>query len=223
VLVEKDADLSALRAVHQAFELELEPAEIEPAEALTPVGETPFVTPRVNRRDLSGLVERLRGVDMEELMLDTISLDESQARVTIRGVPDRPGIAARIFQNVASRGIFVDMIVQGSKGFQGQTSLSFTVPTDQLSQTLKTAQEMVVEFGCQSVSHCPQVAKLSVSGIGLRSHTSVGIRMFRALAEAGINIDMINTSEVLMNVVIDGRHGPQGLAQLQAAFQDVLR
>jgi aspartate kinase len=223
VLVDQDSALAGLRAVHQAFELEEEPVDSDDTSESAPIGETPYVTPLKNRRDLSNLVERLQGVDMEELLLDDITLDEEQARITIAGVPDRPGVAASVFQGVADHGIFVDMIVQGSKGFQGQTALSFTVPAEQLTLTRQVAEEISQKFGCLSVSHCPQVAKLSVSGIGLRSHTSVGIRMFRALAEAGINVDMISTSEVLVNVVVEGQHGQQGLAKLQSAFEDVLR
>ena len=78
------------------------------------------------------------------------------------------------------------------------------------------------EFQCRAVSSSPEVAKLSVSGIGLRSHTSVGTRMFRSLSEAGINVEMINTSEVQVNVVVDGKQGQQALAVLTEAFADVL-
>jgi aspartate kinase len=104
----------------------------------------------------------------------------------------------------------------------GRISLSFTVPADQLPGSLEVAKQLAAQFNCHSVTHRPQVAKLSVSGIGLRSHTGVAIRMFRALAEAQINVDMISTSEVRVNVVVDGKSGQQGLQQLQKAFEDVL-
>jgi aspartate kinase len=208
--------LSALRVVHHVFELEKEPEQL-PAEAA-----------RVSHKgdgqtDISDLLERLQGTDMEELVLNDISLDEHQALVTIVGVPDRPGVAAKVFEEVAAAGIFVDMIVQSYKGYQGQTSLSFTVPRENLTEALRVAKQLSAAFDCQHVAHGPSVAKLSVSGIGLRSHTSVAIRMFRSLAEAGINIEMISTSEVLVNVVVDGQQGQQGLAKLQQAFSDVLR
>jgi aspartate kinase len=215
-LVERDQALSALRVVHHVFELEKEPEQL-PAEAA-----------RVSHKgdgqtDISDLLERLQGTDMEELVLNDISLDEHQALVTIVGVPDRPGVAAKVFEEVAAAGIFVDMIVQSYKGYQGQTSLSFTVPRENLTEALRVAKQLSAAFDCQHVAHGPSVAKLSVSGIGLRSHTSVAIRMFRSLAEAGINIEMISTSEVLVNVVVDGQQGQQGLAKLQQAFSDVLR
>ncbi len=121
---------------------------------------------------------------MEELFISDLSLDQSQALVTIVGVPNQPGVAARVFQSIADAGIFVDMIVQSHKGYKGRISLSFTVPADQLPGALEVAQQLAAQFSCHSVTHRPQVAKLSVSGIGLRSHTGVAIRMFRALAEA---------------------------------------
>ncbi len=150
-------------------------------------------------------------------------MDESQSLVTIVGVPNRPGVAAQVFRSVADAGVFVDMIVQSHKGYQGRISVSFTVPSDQLPDALKASQRLADEFGCHRVTHRPQVAKLSVSGIGLRSHTDVAIRMFRALADAKINVDMISTSEVQVNVVVDGHHGRAGLAKLQTAFANVLR
>jgi aspartate kinase len=215
-LVERDQALNALRVVHHVFELDKEPEQV-PADAdlISHKGE--------GQTDISDLLERLQGTDMEELVLNDISLDENQALVTVVGVPDRPGIAAKVFEEVAAAGIFVDMIVQSYKGYQGQTNVSFTVPREKLAESLKVAEQLSAAFDCQEVAHCPAVAKLSVSGIGLRSHTSVAIRMFRSLAESGINIEMISTSEVLVNVVVDGHQGQQGLAKLQEAFSDVLR
>jgi aspartate kinase len=84
-------------------------------------------------------------------------------------------------------------------------------------------EKLAADLGCAHITHRPEVAKLSVSGIGLRSHTSVAIRMFRALADAEINIDLIGTSEVQVTVVVDRKHGNVGLEKLQAAFSDVLR
>jgi len=115
------------------------------------------------------------------------------------------------------------MIVQSHKGSQGQASVSFTIPARQLQEALEVVRKLAAELDCKTVAHRPEVAKLSVSGIGLRSHTDVAIRMFRALAEAEINIDMISTSEVRVNVVVDRQKGHAALSQLQTAFADVLR
>lgn len=210
-LVDEQQALNALRVIHQAFHLDQEPvAANAPAAATRPHG---------NAVDV---VERLQGVGMEELTIDDITLDKTQARVTITNLPDTPGIAARVFEEVAEAGVFVDMIVQ-SFGHHGLASLSFTVPGDRLTQSIQVAESLRQRLDCGAVTSSPSVAKLSVSGIGLRSHTGVAIRMFRALADAGINVNMISTSEVRVNVVVDGPQGDDAQACLQAAFADVMR
>jgi aspartate kinase len=213
VLVERDQAQRALRVVHQAFDLASAPAAPHPSAA------APAPKPAANVADV---LARLQGIDMEELMIDDIVLDQLQARVTITGVPDSPGIAAEVFNDVAAVGIFVDMIVH-SYGHDHVADLGFTVPKDKLQEAVAVAQTLARRLKCQGVTSSPDVAKLSVSGVGLRSHTSVAIRMFKSLSEAGINVGMINTSEVRVNVVVDGPQGERGLACLQKAFADVLR
>jgi len=175
------------------------------------------------KSDPAAVVARLQGIDMEELTIDELVRDEGQARVTISGVPDTPGVAAKVFEEVASAGIFVDMIVQSYNGVADQATLSFTVPRDDLVQSVAVANRLADDYECQGVTSSPEIAKLSVSGVGLRSHTGVAIRMFRALSEAGINVEMINTSEVRVNVVVEGAHGNEAMKRLHAAFSDVLR
>ncbi len=215
-LVDRAMAIPALRAVHQSFQLEQLPSAVPSAALRHPVSQPAPGTDAIN------VVERLQDADMEELVLNDIVLDESQTLLTIVGVPNQPGIAAQVFQSVADAGIFVDMIVQSYKGYQGRISVSFTVPANQLQGARQVAEQLARQFGCHSVTHRPLVAKLSVSGIGLRSHTDVAIRMFRALSDARINVDMISTSEVQVNVVVDGVHGQAGLQRLLAAFEDVL-
>ena len=212
VLVDQEEAQSALRVVHQAFELNRPPESAKPTRIF---GKRP-------RGDALDVVARLQGIGMEELTIDDISLDSSQARVTINNVPDAPGVAAKVFDEVASTGIFVDMIVQ-SHGHNGLANLSFTVPKDKLATSHQVADRLTGQFSCGPVTSSPAVDKLSVSGIGLRSHTGVAIRMFGSLAEADINIDMVNTSEVRVNVVVEGGQGPRGLKCLQQAFSDVIR
>ena len=211
VLVDRDQAQHALRACHQAFSLHEEPGN----------GETQSDSPEADF-DADQMLARLRGDDMEELIIDGITLDETQARVTVSGVPDSPGVAARVFDEVADAGIFVDMIVQSYPGTVDEASLTFTVPREHVETSEEVAKQLASEFRCRGVSSSPAVAKLTVSGIGLRSHTSVGIRMFRSLSQAGINIEMINTSEVQVNVVVDGSQGQQALDVLKEAFADVL-
>lgn len=157
---------------------------------------------------------------MEQLTLVDISMVGDQARVTLSGVPDQPGLASDVFNKVATAGVFVDMIVQSCDGYQGETSISFTVPETQLDACMKVLEKLDYKF--RKISGSKDIAKLSVSGIGLRSHTSVGIGMFQALAEAKINVLMINTSELRVNVVVDGRDGERGLAALQEKFSEAL-
>jgi aspartate kinase len=211
VLVERDASQKSLRAVHQAFQLDREPKAASAAKA-----------PPTPANDPSRVAEMLRGVELEELAIDDISLDESQSRITIRAVPDAPGVAAKVFEDIAAAGIFVDMIVQ-NLGHDGHANLSFTVPQNKLEASLKVAERLAADLKGGKVSHSAKVSKLSVSGIGLRSHTGVAIRMFKALADAQINVDMVNTSEVRVNVVVAGEQGKKGLTALHAAFADVKR
>ncbi|MBL9080489.1 MAG: aspartate kinase [Planctomycetales bacterium] len=219
VLVDREQGPAALRTVHQAFELQKPPAN-----AVTEVSTASQSAHAIASPDAAAdVVARLQNVQgMEDLTIDDIQLDDSQARLTISGVPDAPGIAAQVFEQIARDGIFVDMIVQ-SFGRNGKANLSLTVPRDALTKALTTAGELAKKFSCGPISSAPKVAKLSVSGIGMRSHTGVAIRMFRALAEAGINVEMINTSEVRVNVVVDGAKGAAGLAALQKAFADTVR
>jgi aspartate kinase len=212
VLVARDQSQQALRVVHQAFKLDKEP----PPAAAAPVHVA-------KAADAAEIAERLAGEAMEGLTIDEVSLDPTQARVTISGVPDTPGVAASVFEEIAAAGIFVDMIVQSNPSPAAQAVLSFTVPQSQLPKALAVADKVAKRLRCESVSSSPIIAKLSVSGVGLRTHTGVAIRMFKALADAGINIDLINTSEVRVNVIVDGAQGQRALEQLQAAFADVMQ
>ncbi|MEQ1830601.1 MAG: aspartate kinase [Pirellula sp.] len=211
VLVQRSEATAALRAVHQAFSLHQKPAD---AKQWT-IGQKPSSDLSANE-----IIERLRNSNMEQLTLLDISLVGDQARVTLSGVPDTPGLAEKVFKQVAKAGVFVDMIVQSCDGYQGETSISFTVPEDQMDLCIGVLEKMDYQF--RKIGGSKEIAKLSVSGIGLRSHTSVAIAMFRSLADSGINVLMINTSELRVNVVIDGKHGQKGLATLQKTFEAAL-
>jgi aspartate kinase len=219
VLVSRDRSQEALRIVHHAFALDSAP----PSLAKANVARGDAHGTGGNGTDAAAVVARLQSMNMEDLTIDEVSLDSSQARVTISGVPDKPGIAAKVFEDVAAAGVFVDMIVQSHPSSAGSATLSFTVPQNQLTKSVEAAKRIAQSLGCKHVTSSPIISKLSVSGVGLRTHTGVAIRMFKALADAGINLEMINTSEVRVNVVVEGVSGEKGLAQLQAAFADVLR
>ncbi len=212
VLVNRLESQAALRAVHQAFRLHEKPTDARSWDIQSHRKQADA--------DAGAVVERLRAFDMEQLTLDEVSMVGDQARVTLTGVPDQPGLARDVFEAVAKGGVFVDMIVQSCDGFQGETSISFTIPEEQLDECLKLLSNLKYKF--RKISGSKEIAKLSVSGIGLRSHTSVAIRMFHALAEAKINVMMINTSELRVNVVVEGKDGEKGLEVLKAAFADSL-
>lgn len=214
VLVERGQSLPALRAVHQSFDLHRQPQDL-----------TEW-TPRSQRQEnpnIQDVVERLHMLDMEQLTLNDISLTGDQASVTLVGVPDQPGLAAEVFDVVAAAGVFVDMIVQSCDGFNGDTSISFTVPHNQVNDCVKAVESLKSRYSFRRIVSNDQIAKLSVSGIGLRSHTSVAIGMFDALAQAGINVQMISTSELRVNVVVSAKDGAKGLAALQQKFSENLR
>ena len=213
-LVKSDQALTALRAAHSEFGLD----KIAASEA-----------PEIPKRhadagpSIADVIKSLNAdMGMEALMIDDISLDETQSRITVSKIPNRPGVAAQLFERVAKSGVFVDMIVQ-SYASDKIADITFTMPRDQFDSALEVAHEVCKEFGCQKVESKRSIAKLSVSGVGLRSHTGVAIGMFKALAHAEINVEAINTSEVLVNVVVDGSEGEKGIECLRAQFADSMR
>ncbi len=208
VLVARSQAQQALRIVHTAFDLAKEPAG---ANGPRPAAHAPSATSAIE------IVRRLQG--MEDLTIDEVALDETQALVTIDDVPDQPGLAAQVFDEIAKANVLVDMIVQ-SFGRDGQANISFTMPQSDYARSLENARALAKRIGSSGVHSCPKVAKLSVSGIGMRSNTSVAVRMFQSLAEAGINVDMTSTSEVRVNVVVDGKQGQAALEALRKAFRE---
>jgi aspartate kinase len=209
VLVKREQALAALRAVHSEFELDRPPRDRRA------YGEPASAGGKASPVDIVARLQR-----MEDLTIESVSLDETQAQMTLFDVPDRPGVSATIFEAIAAENILVDMIVQ-SIGRDGLADVSFTVPRAELEHARRILQHMSAELGGE-VRVEPAVAILSVKGIGIRSHTGVGLRMFKALAEAGINVEMVSTSEIRVNVVVEADKGEAGLAALKAAFADVL-
>jgi len=213
VLIDREQSLKALRSAHSEFKLDqaVEKTQIDD-----------FQSESKDKVSAIEVIDRLQNIGMESLMIDDILLDDTQSRVTLRGIPNNPGIAAAVFKSVAEQGIFVDMIVQ-SYSRDATADISFTVPRKQFDFAVNAANVIKDEFDCQCVSSKQNIAKLTVSGIGLRSHTGVAIGMFKALADAGINVEMINTSEVRVNVVVDGQKGETGLERLKQQFHASIR
>ncbi len=157
------------------------------------------------------------GGEMEYVDVRAVALDTGEAKVTIRHVPDRPGVAATIFSEIARATVNVDMIVQNVSQ-RGRADVSFTVVKTDLSRALQVSRELAERLGASGVESDQNVAKVSVVGIGMRSHSGVAERMFRALADEKINIAMISTSEIKISCVVEGSAGQEALRAVHRAF-----
>ena len=213
-LVPRDQASDALRAVHQGFDLHQKPADAKTWSQIR--------AERGATADVQTLISRLQDDALEALTLTGISLTKDQARVTLYGVPDKPGIAADMFETIGKANIFVDMIVQGYDGEDGSTSVSFTVAQSDLRQSLNVAVEIREKHSMRDIQDGEGIAKITVSGIGLRSHTHVATILFKQLSDLGINIEMIGTSELQVNAVIDGEKADDAVENLHHAFADSL-
>lgn len=154
---------------------------------------------------------------MEAVVVRGVSIEKNQAKVTITHVPDRPGTAAKIFNAVANAGLIIDMIVQ-NVSVQGSTDISFTMSKDELSKAQARLAPVVKEVGASEMLAQDGIAKLSIVGIGMRSHSGVAAKLFDALSSGGINIQMISTSEIKTAVIIDESHIAQGANLVHEAF-----
>ena len=155
--------------------------------------------------------------DMERLVVSGITYSKDEARITLTGVPDRPGVAAKIFSVIADAGVVVDMIIQNTrKG--GLTDLTFTVPKTDYRTAMAVEEELAVAVGAEHVVGDENIAKVSIVGIGMRSHSGVAAKMFTALANEKINIIMISTSEIKVSCVIEEKHTELAVRALHNAF-----
>jgi aspartate kinase len=154
---------------------------------------------------------------MEDVVIRGVAVDKNQAKVTIAGVPDKPGVAAKVFKTIADANINIDVIVQNvsEKGF---TDISFTVASNEAAKAAKALQPIVKEIGARDVKSTDGIAKLSVVGIGMRSHPGVAAKMFETLAHHGINIDMISTSEIKISVIIGLKDADKAARAVHDAF-----
>ena len=154
---------------------------------------------------------------MEQALVTSVTHDRSQAKISILRVPDRPGIAARVFGAIAASNIVVDMIVQNISQ-DGYTDMSFTLPRGDHARAVADLSEVVREIGARGIVHDERVAKVSIVGVGMRSHSGVASTMFATLAREGINIQMISTSEIKTSVVIDEKYMELAVRALHKAF-----
>jgi aspartate kinase len=205
VLIDRADAAKGVKAVHAAFGLAQPEAETggSAGQGAPPAKSSPL-----------DVVRRLEG--MEDLAVEDCQLDSSQALVTFTDLPDTPGVAADVFEEIGRQKLFVDMIVQ-SHPRGGRAELSFTVPSSDRERAIEVAGKIAKARGAL-VADVPHVAKLSITGVGIRSHAGVADRLFAPLGEAGINVDLVSTSEVRLNVVVAAEQGKQSLDVLRKAF-----
>jgi aspartate kinase len=156
--------------------------------------------------------------DMEQAVVSGVTYDKNQAKITIIGVPDRPGIAARLFSGIGQSSIVVDMIIQNVSQ-DGLTDISFTVPKLDSKKALEIAKSLSKEIGARGVQLTGDIANVSIVGVGMKSHAGVAAKMFSSLAKDGINIMMISTSEIRISCIIDAKYTELAVRLLHDAFE----
>jgi aspartate kinase len=156
---------------------------------------------------------------MEQAIISGVAHDRSEAKITVVGVPDKVGEAARIFRVIATAGINIDMIVQNvSAAATGRTDISFTLPREDGQAAVTSLGQLQSEVGFDSILYDDRIGKISLIGAGMRSHPGVSATFFGALAEAGVNIEMISTSEIRISVIVDESDVPVAVAAAHRAF-----
>jgi aspartate kinase len=157
--------------------------------------------------------------EMEKVVVSGVAYDKNQAKITAIAVLDRPGIAAKLFNAIADAHIVVDMIVQNISSDGKATDISFTVPKTDSKKALKITEQIVAELGAKGVVLREDIAKVSIIGVGMRTHSGVAAKMFETLAKHGINIMMISTSEIKISCVIDAKYTELAVRVLHDAFE----
>jgi aspartate kinase len=155
--------------------------------------------------------------EMEKVLVSGITYNRNEARISIYGVPDRPGVAAQIFGPIGERGIVVDMIIQTARP-DGKADITFTVPRIDYKEALKIMEEVGNKLGAERIEGDDKIAKVSIIGAGMRTHPGVATKMFETLAKHGINIMMISTSEIKVSCVIDEKYTELAVRSLHEAF-----
>ncbi len=155
--------------------------------------------------------------EMEHLVVSGITCNKNEARITLKKVPDQPGIAAKIFSPLAESGILVDMIIQNTRA-GGLTDLTFTVAKTDYNRALETSKKVAEEIKAEEVLSAENIAKISVTGVGMKSHSGVAAKMFSTLANENINIRLISTSEIRISCVVEEKYAELAVRVLHSAF-----
>ncbi|MGB3365067.1 MAG: aspartate kinase [Thermodesulfobacteriota bacterium] len=156
--------------------------------------------------------------NLENILISGISFDKNQAKITIIGIPDSPGVAAEIFTPLGDSGIIVDMIVQ-NVSIEGHTDMTFTVPRTDFKKSIIIMEEIAKKLGARNILSDDKITKVSLVGVGMKTHSGVATTMFRALADEGINIMMISTSEIKISCVIEEKYTELAIRTLHDAFE----
>ncbi|WP_029911567.1 aspartate kinase [Pelobacter seleniigenes] len=155
--------------------------------------------------------------EMETVLVSGIAYNKDEAKISIFGVPDHPGIAAQIFTPLSNNNITVDMIIQ-NVSHEGATDMTFTVPKGDAKKAVQIIEEIAANIGARGVSHNNNIAKVSIIGVGMRSHSGVASTMFETLSREGINIEMISTSEIKVSCIINAKYTELAVRVLHEAF-----
>ena len=169
--------------------------------------------------DKPGTLVVMEDKEMEQVAVSGIAYDKNQSKITVIAVHDRPGVAAKLFNAIAGANIIVDMIVQNVSSDGKATDISFTVPKTDSKKALKITEEIVAELGAKGVYLREDIAKVSIIGVGMRTHSGVAAKMFETLAKHGINIMMISTSEIKVSCVIDSKYTELAVRVLHDVFE----
>lgn len=168
--------------------------------------------------DQEGTIVTEEDKDMEDVLITGVTHDENQAKVTIVDVPDQPGMAAKIFSTLAAANINVDMITQSSSA-TGTNDISFTIEENSLEKVLPLVEQLAKDLTAWGVTSDCKIAKISVVGVGMRSHAGVAAKVFEALGSEGINIQMISTSEIKISFIIERDRATQAVKAIHRAFE----
>jgi aspartate kinase len=173
------------------------------------------VRPTFNEKEGTIVMQETKA--MEKVVISGVTYTKNEAKVTVRGVPDRPGVASILFSKLGNAGVNVDMIIQNI-GEKGHSDVSFTVDQSELKKTMKVVNDAAKTLKPAGVLSDENIAKVSVVGVGMRSHSGVAAKMFKALAEVGVNIQMISTSEIKISVVIDQKDVAKAVSAIHKKF-----
>ena len=174
---------------------------------------------RSSFNDNPGTIVCKEDKEMERVVVSGVTYNKNEAKIEIMHVPDVPGVAAKLFKPIADANIVVDMIIQTSSTAKGFADVAFTVPKSDFTKTLQIIRETTKEIGGKEVIADENIAKVSIVGVGMRSHSSVATQMFSALAKEGINIHMISTSEIKISCIIDSKYTELAVRALHDVFE----